>query len=287
MPHDRTGRPPGSGRSSNDQQAEHIQRLLDENSPEDLGIAAPLGDRRAVRDRIRKETGIVLAVRTVGEYLKRWGCTAKRPRRHAKKQDPQEVQQRLGETYPGIEARARQEDAEIHWCDEAGVAADGHPRKGHARRGQPATMEVPGPHIRINVIATVANKGALRFMTCKGAMNAALFITFLTRLLRGAARKVFLITDRLSAHDAAVVSEWLQAHKGQIEVFYLPRRSPELNATEHLNNDRKENVHAAGLPNNKEELRSRIQSFLRRLLHLPRHVMSYFQHPCVHYAAGS
>lgn len=144
LPHDRTGRPPGSGRSLNDQQAEHIQRLLDENSPEDLGIAAPLWNRRAVRYLIRKETGIVLAVRTAGEYLKRWGYAAKRPRRHAKKQDPQEVQQWLEETYPGIEARARQEDAEIQWCDEAGVAADEHPRKGYARRGQPATIPRSG-----------------------------------------------------------------------------------------------------------------------------------------------
>jgi hypothetical protein len=167
------------------------------------------------------------------------------------------------------------------------VAADEHPRKGYARQGEPATMEVPDPHLRINVISAVTNQGALRFMTYKGAMTAVLFIVFLTRLLRGATRKIFPITDRLSAHDAEAVAQWLLPRKGQIEVFYSPRRSPELNADEYLNNDLKENVHAAGLPNNKEELRSQIQSSLRRLLHLPQHVMSYFQHPCVQYAAGS
>jgi Winged helix-turn helix len=30
-----------------------------------------------------------MPVRTVGEYLKRWGSTAKRPRRHAQDQDRQ------------------------------------------------------------------------------------------------------------------------------------------------------------------------------------------------------
>jgi transposase len=287
LPHDRSGRPEGSGRALDEQQAEHIQRLLDENSPEDLGIAAPLWSRRAVRDLIDKELGIRMPVRTVGKYLKRWGYTAKRPRRHARKQDPEEVRQWLEETYPGIEERARREGAEIHWCDEAGVAADEHPRCGYARRGEPAVMEVPEQHIRVNVISTVTNKGALRFMTYKGAMCAALFITFLSRLLRGATGKIFLITDRLSSHDAAAVAAWLAERQGRIEVFYLPRRSPELNADEYLNNDLKANVHAAGLPNDKEELRSQVQSFLRRLLHLPQHVMSYFQHPCVQYAAGS
>ena len=86
---ERTGRPEGSGRIS-DEQAHHIQELLDANSPEDLGIASPLWSRRAVGDLIKKELGIELAVRSVGDYLQRWGDTAKKPGRHSKDQDPQE-----------------------------------------------------------------------------------------------------------------------------------------------------------------------------------------------------
>jgi transposase len=287
LPQDRSGRPLGSGRALDDLQAGYIQRLIDENSPEKLGIAAPLWSRRAVRELILQRLGINLAVRTVGLYLKRWGYTSKRPRRHAKRQEPLEVREWLEQTYPAIEARAHKEGAEIHWCDETGVAADEHPRCGYARRGEPARMDVPDPHIRINVISTITNQGTLRFMTYKGAMNAALFLVFLGRLLRTTTRKVLLIVDRLSAHEAAVVEEWVKAHADRIELFYLPRRSPELNADEYLNNDLKSNVHAAGLPNDKEELRSEVQSFMHRLLHLPQHVMSYFQHPCVQYAAGS
>jgi transposase len=58
-----------------------------------LGIAASLWTRRAVADLIRQEYGISLAVRTVGLYLERWGFTAKRPRRRARNQDPEEVRQ--------------------------------------------------------------------------------------------------------------------------------------------------------------------------------------------------
>ena len=88
LPHRRSGRPVGSGRALSDAQAEHLQRLLRTHQPEELGIAAPLWTRRAVRDLIRKEYDLDLAERTVGRYLQRWGFTLKRPRRHARDQDP-------------------------------------------------------------------------------------------------------------------------------------------------------------------------------------------------------
>src|SRR2546421_8870195 len=66
LPGERTGRPLGSGRVLTDEQATHIQQLIENNSPKELGIAAPLWSRQAVRDLIKKEYGIDMAVRTVG-----------------------------------------------------------------------------------------------------------------------------------------------------------------------------------------------------------------------------
>src|SRR5215218_4276410 len=83
LPQRRTGRPLGSGRVLTDSQAERIQHLLRTHQPEELGVASPLWTRRAVADLIRREFDLVLAVRTVGRYLARWGFTAKRPRRHS------------------------------------------------------------------------------------------------------------------------------------------------------------------------------------------------------------
>src|SRR4051794_16624844 len=105
IPGDRTGRPVGTGRTLSDEQARRIRELIDDHSPEELGIAAATWSRKAVRDLIRQECGIAMPVRTVGEYLKRWGYTAKVPRRHAKDQDPREVAEWLGWTYPAIERR--------------------------------------------------------------------------------------------------------------------------------------------------------------------------------------
>jgi transposase len=153
--------------------------------------------------------------------------------------------------------------------------------------GRPATLEVPKPHIRVNLISAISNEGAVRFMTYTGTMDGARFVVFLERLLRTSTRKVFLVVDRLKAHEKATVMDWIEAHKDRIELFFMPPYTPEYNPDEYLNNDLKGNVHEAGLPGNKEELRSQVQRFMRRLFAAPEHVMSYFQHPCVQYAAGT
>lgn len=286
IPSERTGRPVGSGRTLSEDQARHLQRQIDDHSPGDLDIPAALWTRKAVRDLIRKQYGIDMPVRTVGEYLKRWGYTAKVPRRHAKDQDPEEIREWLDVTYPAIEERAAREGAEIHWCDETGAAADQQPRRGYAREGQPARIDVPDPHIRMNLISTISNEGSVHFMTYKQTMTAALFITFLERLLGETTRKIFLIVDRLKAHEAKKVEAWAADHQERIEIFFLPRYAPERNPDEYLNNDMKGGINATGLPDNKEELRSRMLGFMSKLVHLPQHVRNYFQHPCVQYAAG-
>ena len=287
LPGERTGRPLGSGRTLTDEQAAHIQQLIDSNSPKELAIAAPLWSRAAVQKLIKKEYGIDMPVRTVGEYLKRWGYTAKKPSRHSKDQDPEEVREWLEETYPDSERQAEAEGAVILCCDENGAEADRYPRKGYSRRGERATMAVPDSHIRRNTISAISNKGELHFMSYQGMMGAALFIVFLEGLLLETARKIYLITDRLGGHDCAAVWDWVDSHADRIDMFLLPRHSPQLNPDEYLNNDLKGNVHRAGLPDNKADLASRIHGFSLKLLDLPKHVRRYFQHPCVQYAAGT
>ena len=286
LPGERTGRPEGSGRTLTDEQGEHIQQLINENNPAKLGINAPLWSRQAVRDLIHKEYGIDMPVRTVGEYLKRWGYTSKKPCRHANDQDPEEVREWLEETYPEIEKLAEKEDAVILWCDESGVEADHCPCTGYAPEGQRATIEVPHSHIRRNVISAVGNHGEFHFMTYTGMLDATLFILFLEGLLTETSKKIYLITDRLRAHDCAAVWDWLEQHTDRIDMFLLPPHAPELNPAEYHNNDLKGNVHRAALPNNADELAGRIHAFLLKLSELPAHVMSYFKHPCVQYAAA-
>jgi transposase len=287
LPQDRTGRPLGSGRILDDEQSLHLREMIDEHSPEDWGIASPLWTRRAVRDLIRQQCGLAMPIRTVGEYLKRWGYTPKQPRRKAKGQDPEEIQEWLENIYPAIEDAAQRQDAEIHWCDEKGVGGNEHAGRGYAPVGQTPEIEVSSSPCHMNLISTITTEGKVRFMTYRATMTGALFLVFLRRLLQGARKKIFLIVDRLPAHEADIVDSWLQGREDRIEMFYLPRRAPELNPVEYLNNDVKTGTNATKLPDSEGELRSNLQRFMQKLAKLPEHIMSYFENPYIHYAAGT
>jgi transposase len=286
LPGDRTGRPKGSGRVLNDDQARHLQDRIDRHTPEALGIAAPLWTRRAVRDLIHDEYGLWVPLRTVGEYLARWGYTSKRPGRHAWGQDADEVREWLDSTYPEIEARAAREGADIHWGDETGLTGNDHPGRGYARVGRTPELPVSGDKARVNLLSTVTNDGELHFQAYATMMTAAVFLGFLERLVASAARKVFLIVDPLPAHVAAAVQDWVWAHDQQIELFTLPVKTPERNPVEYLNNDLKANVYATGLPKDRQELRTKLETFMQHLADLPEHIMSYFRHPMTQYAAA-
>ena len=285
LPQRRSGRPIGSGRRLTAEQEQQLQQQIEERCPDELGIAAALWTRKAVRELITQQCGVRLPTRTVGEYLRRWGYTPQKPLRKAYKQDSLEVEHWLHVEYPEIAARAKAEGAEIHWGDETGVRSTCHVGRGYARPGQTPELEVPGSRFSVNMISSVTNQGKVRFMIYEGRMNAARFIVFLQRLIRGATYKIILIVDRLSVHEAAAVLEWVNAHGDRIELVFLPKYSPELNPDEYLNCDLKAGVNEQGLPHNRGELKSRLYRFMHKLGKLATRVSSYFQHPRLRYAA--
>jgi transposase len=286
LPGDRTGRPVGSGRRLTSDQEQSLQHLIESNSPHELKITSALWTRQAVQELIKQQLGIRLPIRTVGESLRRWGFTPQKPLRKAYKQDPKAVAEWLEKTYPAIEKRATKEGGEIHWGDETGVRSTCQHSRGYARPGETPELIVPGSRFSVNMIATITNQGKVRWMIYTGKMNAALFIVFLTRLIAGATKKLFLIVDHLSVHEAAAVDRWLADKTDRIEVFYLPKYSPERNAEEYLNCDVKANINTDGLPKDREELQGKLHRFMQRLAKLPARIASYFEHKSIAYAAA-
>ena len=73
------GRPPGSCRRLSAEQEQHIQGLIRDKRPEQLKMDFALWTGSAVRVLIERECEVLLPVRSVTEYLKRWGFTAQKP----------------------------------------------------------------------------------------------------------------------------------------------------------------------------------------------------------------
>ena len=281
----RRGRSTGDGRRLSAPQEAEIRRLICERTPDQLKMSFALWNRNAVRELMYTRFGIDVPVRTVGHYLRRWGFTPQKPLKRAYEQRPAEVRRWLDEQYPAIAERAKHEGAEIHWGDETGLRSDDVRGRGYAPRGQTPLIRVNQRRENVSLISTGTNQGKVRWMVLNGAMNTAKLIAFLQRLVKDAQRKVFLILDNLRVHHAKVVKAWLAQHVEQIEVFYLPSYSPELNPDECLNADLKAAVTTQAPVRTKGQLKSMAIAHMRKLHNSPTRVMKYFQHRPVRYAA--
>jgi len=275
----------GTGRRLSPEQEKEIQKLITEKTPDQLKLAYALWTRKSVQEVIQQRTGVELPIRTVGEYLKRWGMTPQKPLKKAYEQRPEAVEQWLNEAYPVIKAQAKRENAEIYWGDETGLRNDCQHERGYAPKGKTPVIELNAKRESINMISAVTNQGKVRFRLFEGTMNADLLIDFMKRLIKTANRKVILILDNLRVHHAKIVKAWLAEQKDNIEVLYLPSYSPELNPDEYLNCDLKAGVHSGKPARNKKQLAAKVVSHMRMLQKKPTRVQKYFRHNKISYAA--
>ena len=282
-----TGRPQGSGRQLNAHQETILKRAIVDRRPEQLRMDFALWTRAAVRDLIHLLFKVRLPIRTVGDYLKRWGFTPQRPLKRAYQRDEKKVQSWLKVEYPKISQLAQEQSAEIHWCDETGISTDDASGRGYAPKGEtPVRLADGRQHQRINVISSITNQGKVRFMLYEESLNAERMIEFMKRLIRDAKKPVFLILDNLRVHHAKHVKEWVAGREAQIQLFYLPSYSPDLNPDEYLNCDLKRSLGEKAGTRDKQKIKARARGHLRMLQNNPQRVVSYFKAKSIQYAAA-
>ena len=279
------GRPSGSCRTLTADQEHEIQKAIVDKCPDQLKFPFALWTRVAVQQLIKELFSIKMPIRTVGEYLKRWNYTPQKPLRKAYKQNPKAISAWLKEEYPAIAIKSKKEKAEIHWGDETGLCNDSYHGRSYAPRGETPAIKIHPRCQRVNLISTVTNQGKVRFMIYKDKMNSQTLIRFMKRLIKDSDQKIFLILDNLRVHHSHMVKDWLKDHKTEIEIFFLPSYSPELNPDEYLNCDLKIGVHSKVPARTKEQLAKKTLSHLRKLQKMPSRVKNYFKHPKISYAA--
>lgn len=266
-------------------QAAEIRQLMTEHGPDQLDLPFALWEREAVRDLVQTRFGVRLALRTVSDYLRRWGFTPQRPIKRALERQDAAIQAWLAEHYPKIAARAKAEGAAICWGDETGISNQPVYGRSSAPQGRAPLLRRPATRRTLSMISAVTNRGTLRFMLDEGALNTALFLAFLQRLVRRAVGKVFLIVDNLKIHKAGKIQAWVAAHQDRIELFFLPADAPEHNPDEFLHRDLERSLGRRPAAKDKAGLESRLRSYLRRLQRQPERVRAFFQAPTTRYAA--
>ena len=275
----------GSGRSLNSEQERYIHRRIIDKAPDQLKLPFALWTREAVAEFIFSQYGFRMPVRTVGDYLKRWGMSPQKPVKRAYQRSEPAVAKWLNEEYPAIKAKAKADKAEIQWADETGLQSGENRGRSFAPIGETPVRRHKGTAEKANMISSVTNQGKLRFMFYEGRFNQHVLMKYLKRLIKDAAgRPLVIILDNHPAHHGKALKAWVGENSEKITLHYLPSYSPDLNPDEFLNCDLKYQI--AKRPDRREKgsLKKTASSVMRSLQKIPARIASYFEAESIMYA---
>lgn len=266
-------------------QEKAIQQMIVDKMPEQLKFSYALWTRKAVKELVERQFGIVLGLTTMGDYLRLWGFTPQKPKKCAYERNDEATKQWLEEEYPKIKQQAKAEGAEIHWADETGVKNQCHHGRSYAPKGKTPVKKSMSKKFKTNMISSVTNQGKVQFLIYSDNMNAEKFIEFLNQLMKSTPKKIYAIVDNLRTHHSKLVKAWAQEHKDGISLFYLPSYSPDLNPDEYLNCDLKQGLSAIKSPKTEKELINNVENHMEMLTKNTERVKKYFKHSSIKYAA--
>jgi transposase len=275
----------GNGRTLTKQQEKRIKKLITDKYPDQMKFDFALWTREAVKLLVGRECGIDMPIRTVGEYLKRWGYTPQKPVKYAYERDSEKVREWLENSYPCIKRMAKRQKGEIYWGDETTIKASDVRGRGYAPKGETPVVNRTEKKENVSMVSAITNRGKVFWKLHEGSINGEKFIDFVKRLIRNKKNKVFLILDNAKTHHGKMLIEWVEKNKEKIELFYLPPYSPDLNPDEHINSDVKYGVGTKVPKKTKEELRAATEEHMRILKKTPERIVKYFEDPAIQYAS--
>ena len=280
------GRPRGSNKTLSPLQEEELKKVLITKTPEEYGLKGFLWDMRNALALVLLLFCINIPRSSMSNYFARWGYTPQRPVIRNYKQNPAHTKEWIEFTYPLIQQKAKEENAEIFWGDETGIQNCCNYVKGYAPKGQtPIAKLSTDKKLRINMISAITNQGKLRFVLYEGKMNQDRLIEFMRRLIKTSDRKVYLILDNLSVHHGKKAKAWMEKHNNRIEVFYLPSYSPEYNPDELFNGALKREITNRGNAATKEQFLTNVRASAMKIQRKTELIQNLFYKDEVRYAA--
>lgn len=213
------GRKRGTRRELSSEQEANIFGLICKRRPWLCGVSGPYRDvkiilwnRDVVGQLIKKKYNIKLSVRSVGNYLERWGF----PKIPKKKRAgcSKVIRKWLDVDYADIQVRAQTEGAKIFWM-----------RKTTMRKTtmcNPEAREMPEGEGRVRpvlMVTATTNQGKVHWLVIKGTFSPHRQIQFLEALAGEFREKVFLIRGDLKYFTSQQVVCWINKNKDRVEIF--------------------------------------------------------------------
>ena len=274
-----TGRP----RTLTPAQERQVFRWVHGKSPLQYGFDFGLWTRQVVQALIADRFAVTLSLASIGALLARLDLTVQKPLQRAYQRDPVAIAAWQRERYPAIAKQAKRDGADIAFWDESGFRADSVHGTTWSARGATPVVRVPGQRQSVSAASAVTANGAFWFVTYKGGLTGALFVTLLKRLMRGRRRPLHLVLDGLPAHKTLVVKAYVASTNGKLTLHVLPGYAPDLNPDELVWSHAKRTGTARRPLQKGEQLEARVHAQLASMKKNKPLIRSFFQHPSVSY----
>ena len=156
-----------------------------------------------------------------------------------------------------------------------------------------SVVKTTGQRQKVNAISAVSARGGFWSQTYTGMFNAGRFVEFLKAFRRGGRGKVFLVVDGHPSHRAKMVTAYVAACRGRLELHFpfgrlraewLPPYAPDLNPDEFVWQYAKTNGVAKKPLKANESLKRRVEADLAAIKAQPKLVRFFFGASCVVYA---
>jgi transposase len=145
--------------------------------------------------------------------------------------------------------------------------------------GQQPEVPAPGKNEKKVVYGGVDYKTGKLTYTIADSKCGAAFLLFLIALVTAyAGRKIRLVCDNGRFHTTKAVQQWLDQHRDEIEIYWLPPYSPSLNLIERLWGHLKRTVLANVLYQNLDDLVTAFRKGVARITGNRDHMGFMFDH---------
>jgi transposase len=172
--------------------------------------------------------------------------------------------------------KARRRGAEIIFVDETGFSFRAKTGTTWAPRGQTPVLRRMSKRRELSTVIGLTLSGKIYKRHFEHAIGAGEILEALRHFQRHLPGPMIIIWDRLNAHRAVIVKEYMAAHPA-MTVEWLPPYAPDLNPEEGCHGNIKQHLRNAA-PLNSSDLRTQVDRGFARLRRRPDLILGFFRH---------
>ena len=183
---------------------------------------------------VREEYGISVSRRTIKRILRDLNFSWRRIRRKPKGEPDPEEYARKKEELEKLKEQAERGEIDLYYVDESGFCLIPYVPYAWQEKGEIIEIESGGKK-RLNILGFLSLEHGLVAYTTEENIDGDVVIAFFDTFISGLTRKTVVVMDNSRYHTSGAIeakkAEWRSKN---LEIFYLPKYSPQLNLIEIL-----------------------------------------------------